>query len=129
MIYLFFGNDCYKLFYCNFFFREKMRFYHDSVDVTSSKYKTFDFHYFLKAVHEEIDCINQPVCKIFNFRLSLERVHFHEKKSFKEKKEFSVVHCIKQENQQVFHSMFKWSANKDQLFLNNFEVEDKRKTT
>ena len=80
MIYLFFGNDCYKLFYCNFFFREKMRFYHDSVDVTSSKYKTFDFHYFLKAVHEEIDCINQPVCKIFNFRLSLERLHFHEKK-------------------------------------------------
>ena len=74
-----------------------------------------------------IDCINQAVCKIFNFLLSLERVLFDEKKSFGEKKEFSVVHCIKQENQQVFHSLFKWCTNKDKLFFNNFEVEDKKK--
>lgn len=104
-----------------------MGFYHDSIDVASSKSKIFDFHYFLKAILEVIDCINQAVCKIFNFLLSLERVLFDEKKSFGEKKEFSVVHCIKQENQQVFNSLFKWCANKDKLFFNNFEVEDKKK--
>ena len=76
-----------------------MGFYHDSIDVASSKSKKFDFHYFLKDVHEEIDCINQPVFEIFSFLLSLERVLFHEKNSFEEKKEFSVVYCIKQENQ------------------------------
>ena len=71
----------------------------------------------MKELHKQIVCDNPLTCRILNFSVPIEWVLFDHRKCFDEVGNFFVLHCLKEENRQIFFSIVQWSCKKDKEFF------------
>ena len=95
---------------------KKKQFFSCLKHIGSSALKIFEFYYFVRELHEQIVCANPLICGISIFPIPIERALVDHEKCFEEVREFFQMYCLKQNNRQVFYSMFQWSTKKDQAF-------------
>ena len=97
----------------NFFCRcKKMGFYGRLSHIARNAFRIFEFYYFMKQLHEYIQCTNPIICRFYNFFMPIENVLFDNNRDFEEVQKFFTCHCSKKNNHDILCLMFKWWFSK-----------------
>ena len=83
-----------------------MEFYGSLIHVGSSAFELFHFYYFVRELHKQIVCDNPLTCRIVDFLIPIEGVLFNHRRCFDEVSKFFILHCLKEENRQIFFLWF-----------------------
>ena len=116
----------------NFFCRcKKMGFYGRLSHIARNAFRIFEFYYFMKQLHEYIQCTNPIICRFYNFFMPIENVLFDNNRDFEEVQKFFTCHCSKKNNHDILCLMFKWwfSKKKKCVFNSSATKENKRTST
>ena len=85
-----------------------MVFYGRLSYIVHNTFRMFEFYYFMKELHEYIQCTNPITCRFYHFFMPIENVLFSNNKDFEEVQKFFTCHCSKKNNRDIFRPMFKW---------------------
>ena len=100
-----------------YFSQKQVGFYGSLIHATSSAFELFHFYYFMRELHRQIVCDNPLTCRILSFLIPIQPVLFTHRNCLNEVRNFFVLHCLKQENWQIFICMFQWWCEKDKALF------------
>ena len=105
-----------------------MGFYGRLSYIARNAFRIFAFYYFMKQLHEYIQCTNPIICRFYNFFMPIENVLFDNNRDFEEVQKFFTCHCSKKNNHDILCLMFKWwfSKKKKCVFNSSATKENKR---
>ena len=89
-----------------------MGFYGRLSYIARNAFRIFEFYYFMKQLHEYIQCTNPIICRFYNFFMPIENVLFDNNRDFEEVQKFFTCHCSKKNNHDILCLMFKWWLSK-----------------
>ena len=72
-----------------------MVFYGRLSYIVHNTFRMFEFYYFMKELHEYIQCTNPITCRFYHFFMPIENVLFSNNKDFEEVQKFFTCHCSK----------------------------------